>query len=422
MQKKILLAIASVISTSLPLAAGELEEPSSTALTDAASQSADTKQQQPSKPFASFTGKINKSKVRMRLQPSLDSPIIRELEQGDMIIVVDEDDEFYAVDAPEDVHAYIFRTYVLDGTVEGHNVNVRLEPTLDSPIIAQLNSGDTVRGRVSPVNSKWLEIDPPSTTRFFVSKDYIEKIGDSTFMAKMQKRRDAVNQLLDAAYKSSQASSQIPFNQINYDEIVAKYEKVIRNYPEFEQQVARAQDLLTNFKEDYTKRKISHLEAKSQEFANNEELQKENSKLSQVLRKQQEQLITLKSQLDSSPRTQQAADAEPAIAAMVSEWLPNEEALFKEWLVHNEGTLDDFYKEQAERSTSLRGTLEPYTRNVRNRPGDYVLLNHNRIPIAFIYSTRLNLQDYLGQEITVAGASRANNNFAYPAYFVLTIQ
>lgn len=51
----------------------------------------------PQSPFQAFTGKVTKNKVRLRLQPNLDGPILRELKQGDLLIVVGETDDFYAV-------------------------------------------------------------------------------------------------------------------------------------------------------------------------------------------------------------------------------------------------------------------------------------------------------------------------------------
>lgn len=49
---------------------------------------------------------------------------------------------------------------MLDNTIEGNRVNVRLEPNLEAPIIAQLNAGDKIEGQISALNSKWYEITP----------------------------------------------------------------------------------------------------------------------------------------------------------------------------------------------------------------------------------------------------------------------
>src|SRR6267154_353385 len=77
-----------------------------------------------------FTGKVKGRKVRMRLRPDLDSRIIKELSKNELVVVVGEKGEFWAVQAPVGTKAYIFRSFVLDNVVEGNRVNIRLEPSL----------------------------------------------------------------------------------------------------------------------------------------------------------------------------------------------------------------------------------------------------------------------------------------------------
>ncbi|MEM1282307.1 MAG: SH3 domain-containing protein [Chlamydiota bacterium] len=371
------------------------------------------------KPFKSFTGKVVKNRVRMRLQPSLESPILRELNKDEMVVVINEDDEFYSVEPPEDIKAYIFRTYVLDGTVEGHHVNVRLDPTLDSPVVAQLNTGDSITGRVSPSNSKWLEILPPEGTYFYVSKDYIENVGDSSYMAKVNKRRDDVNQLLDSAYMASHQDGNKPFEEIDYEAIVQKYDNIIQQYTDFEQQVTRARELLVDFKDQYTKKKIAYLEAKSKNFIDAESLQKENNRLSKAYKQQLKKLNELENQVGSSKQIGHKRDATIAN----SPWLPQEEVVYAKWTEENtEGSMDDFYEDEADKAINLKGMVQPYNRNVKNKPGDYVLLNSYNTPIAFLYSTKVNLQDHVGQEVSITGSPRPNNRFAYPAYHVMSVE
>ena len=61
---------------------------------------------------------------------------------------------------------------------------------------------------------------------------------------------------------------------------------------------------------------------------------------------------------------------------------------------------------------------------MKNRPGlVYVLLNpNNNLPIAFLYSTKLNLETRVGQEQSFIVVTRPNNNFAFPAYFVIGVE
>src|SRR6185436_15600633 len=76
------------------------------------------------KPFSPFTGKVKGRKVRLRAQPDLDGRVVRELGGQDMLVVVGEKGDFYAVEPPSGLKAYVFRSFVLDGVVEGNRVNV----------------------------------------------------------------------------------------------------------------------------------------------------------------------------------------------------------------------------------------------------------------------------------------------------------
>lgn len=359
-------------------------------------------------PFTAFTGKISKNKVRMRMQPNLDSPILRELNKDDMLVVVGESEDFYAVLPPRDIKAFIFRTFVLDNVVEGNRVNVRLEPDIDSPVIAQLNTGDKVEGSISPLNSKWMEIVPPESTRFFVSKEYIQKVGDPSLMATIAKRREEVNRLLNSTYQISQTELQKQFSEIDLEGVNATLNSIVKEYTDFPDQVARAKELLTISQESYYQKKIAYLENKAQEGP---------SIASADL------VISTPDNLPVGGSTSFNLSSKGAGAKMES-WIPVEELQLNAWLGENpDRTKEDFYNAQKANGIVLRGVIEPYHRSVRNKPGDYLLVNQsNKLPIAYLYSTEVNLDTKLGQEVTVTAAARPNNNFAFPAYFVLSVE
>ena len=118
------------------------------------------------KDFEPFTGKVICSRLRVRLQPNLEGTILDELIQGDLVVVADQVDDFYAI-MPDPVRkGYIYRAYVLDNVVEANNVNIRLGPDTHTPIFCQMNQGDRISGTVCPDNNKWLVVDLPETTRF----------------------------------------------------------------------------------------------------------------------------------------------------------------------------------------------------------------------------------------------------------------
>lgn len=381
----------------------------------------------PATPFSSFTGKVTKNKVRLRLQPSLDSSIIKELAEGDMLIVIGETEDFYVVQPPAGSKSYVFRTYILDNVVEASRVNVRLEPDLEAPIVAQLHSGDRIEGNVSALNSKWLEIAPPSTARFYVAKDYIENLGDPSVMAKMEKRRDEVNILLNSSFLSSQKEMQKSFPEINLDSIYANLNKIINEYKSFPEQVSRAKEILSSTQDSYLQKKIAYLEAKTKIVQ--EDWQTKNSQLNEQMKSQQQKMSSLEQQLKKKQNNppyiaQGNSSTNNGISNKMAAWLPVESSLFEQWSKSNDNrSQEDFYQEQNQAAVALKGIVEPYTRVIKNKPGDYLLVNQsNHLPIAYLYSTQVNLQDRVGQEVTIYGSPRDNHSFAFPAYFVLSVE
>lgn len=374
--------------------------------------------------FAAFTGKVTKNKVRMRYQPTLDGPILRELKEGDLLVVVGESEDFYAVQPPKDIKGYVFRTFVLDNFIEGKHVNVRLEPDVDAPIIGQLNSGDRVDGKISPANNKWLEITPPETTHFYIAKDYIEKAGGPNLIATIEKRREEVNRLMNSTYLISQAEMQKAFPEINLDLIVGNYHRVIKGYSDFPEQVSKAKELIIQIQDNYLQKKIAYLETKANSAQQDWLVQ--NNQRAEQLKIQEEHLRQLERQREDS-HSSVGLSATPASMkpnVKMAVWMPVEENLFQAWAEQNEGnSREDFYEEQKNNSIALSGIIEPYTRSIKNKPGDYLLVNQTtNQPIAYLYSTVVDLNERLGKEIQLTVTPRSNNNFAFPAYFVLSME
>lgn len=373
----------------------------------------------PPAPFEAFTGKVTKNKVRLRQQPNLDGPILRELKQGDLLIVVGETDEFYAVQPPADTKAYVFRTYILDNVVEANRVNVRMLPDVDAPVIAQLSTGERVNGTVSATNNKWLEITPPASTRFYVAKDFIEKLGDPSLMTTIEKRREEVNILLNSSYLVSQTELQKSFPEINLDGVYTNFNKIIKEYTDFPEQVARARELLSMVQDNYLQKKIAYLETKTMHAQN--DWQNKNSELNAQVKNQQQKLTLLEQQLQKKSGYRPSTSG---ISTKMAAWMPVEQAVYESWAAQNNNrSQEEFYLEQQEKAVVLSGIIEPYSRIIKNKPGDYMIVNQsNNLPIAYLYSTKANLQDAVGHHVTIHAVPRPNNNFAFPAYFVLWIE
>lgn len=378
-----------------------------------------------------FTGKITRARVRMRLQPTLESPIIRELDREDLLIITDMVDDFYAVKPPTDTKAFVYRTFVLDGVVEGNRVNVRLDPHLDAPIIGQLNTGYRINGRISPLNSKWLEINPPEDTRFYVATEFVEKIGGPDHFATIEKRRDDVSRIINSSYLIAQSELQKPFPETDLDTVFANFNKVINEYDDFPEQVKRAKELLAKIQESYLHKKVAYLESKTDDHT--DVWKARSTKLAEEMHEKEEKLASLEQQLSIANREQSATEfyrewlntqSPSMLSNKMTVWIPVEIAIYEEWAdTHGNKSINEFYKRQSKDAIALRGIVQAYSRPIHNKPGDFILVNRsNNLPIAYLYSTQINLQDKIGQHVTVEAVLRPNNHFAYPAYFVLTAE
>jgi len=397
--------------------------------------------QEEEKSFESFTGKVVRNKVRLRLQPSLDAPILRELQRDDLLIVVGETEEFYAVLPPKDIKAYVFRTFVLDNTIEGERVNVRLEPALEAPIIGQLNRGDSVNGVVSPLNNKWLEIAIPDTTHFYVCKEYLEKAGSAAMIAELENRRKEVNDLLNTSYMLGQKEIQNDYPDIELDNALLGFNTIIKQYPDFPNQVARAKELQAQFQDQFLQKKIAYLEEKAAYTPS--------ASSSTTSSQDQERLYVKAPLLENTFDSSQYVEAESYVpedetfhldeydwenlfdsnymTPKMAAWIPQEKKLYQAWLSQMPSgsgqKVEDFYKTSLDKAAVITGIVQPYNRPIKNKPGDYVLLSQaTKSPIAYLYSTKVNLQDRQGAASNLHVIQRPNNNFAFPAYFVIGVE
>lgn len=346
-----------------------------------------------------FTGKVKGKKVRLRLNADLDSRVIKELSTHELLSVVGEKGDFWAIEPPTGTKAYIFRSFVLDNVVEGNRVNVRLEPDLESPVIGHFNAGDKVHGSVSSLNNKWLEIDPPAQTHFYVAKEYIDHAGGPEVKRQHDKRKLAAEQLLDAAALLSKSELRKPFDEIDLERISHSYQTIINDYTEFPEYVDKARESFASLQETYIQKKIAYLESKSQVFS------KDNKQSDDA---------------DEGFHRKQAFAADPTDRMKL--WEPIEESLYLTWARLNEDRpMQEFYDDQKMEAVAMSGILEAYVSPVKNKPGDFILRDKD-LPVAYLYSTQINLQNMIGKKVTVVGTPRSNNNFAFPAYFVLSVE
>ncbi len=353
------------------------------------------KKEKPKGQFKTFTGKVKGKKVRLRTQPDLDSSIVKELQRGDYLAIIDDVDDFWVTEAPSDLKAYVFRSFVLDNIVEGNRVNVRLYPNMEAPVLLHLNSGDSIKGEICESNHKWLEIAAPKDSRFYIAKNFIENVGGPEIKQLHEDRLTLVESQLEAAKSFSEEEMKKNYNEINFDQMNHNFQIVIQEYSDFPEFTEKAKDTLSNLQEKFIDKRISYMENKAEQ---------EDAKL-----------------LNASLSSKKDTFLIHSLTDKMKTWEPIEEALYLSWSrVHEAREVSDYQLEQKIAAERISGILEPYLAPIKSKPGDYVL-RHNDLPVGYVYSTVINLQNLVGKKVSLIGSPRPNNNFAFPAYFVIGV-
>jgi len=226
------------------------------------------------------------------------------------------------------------------------------------------------------------------------AKEFIEFAGDPQLKATVDKRKVAVHQLMESASLLTQAEMCKPFEEIDRERVVSSFNQIVDNYKDFPTLVEKAQDELTEFTESFLQRKIAYLEKKTAKLSK------------QVI---QEEVVDL------------ATEAEKNVNATdrMRAWEHVEESLFLAWsAMHHAKSMNDFYNEQKLNSRIVTGVLDTYGEPVKNKPGDFVIKEKD-VPVAYVYSTHVNLHNLVGKRVNLSVSSRSNNSFAFPAYYVL---
>lgn len=357
-----------------------------------------------------FSGKVTGNKVRVRTNANLDSTIVKKLDQGSLLLVKGEKDDFYAIQPPQDVKLYVYKTYINMAdqglhNVEANRVNIRLQPNTEAPIVGRLVKDQKIFCSLCKESNKWLEILPTDDVYFYISKAYIQKVGDASIFSQMLQKKEEVDKLLNSAFFIAQAECKKSFNEMNPKEAIKQFETIIKGYKSFENHVKQAKEGLSLLQDTYLQKKIAFLEQKTNisslektdVFKNVKSFEKTKTNIKNFARK-----IELKDNM--------------------KKWIPIENEIYQSWVsYHPDKSIDNFYLEQKANSLIVSGRVEKYDQNIKNKPGNYIIKGFE-IPKAYLYSTKIDLEEFIGKKITILASPRPNNGFAYPAYFVNCIK
>lgn len=322
----------------------------------------------------SFTGVITGNSVRLRLHPSVTSPILREFDRDQLILVEGESDDFYRVSGRGLLKGYIFRSYVIDNIVEASHLHIRDEPSTEGVILGKLSQGEEVSATVCSYNSKWLEIELPQEISFYISKDFVQKYGEASIAINYYKKRSLFEKLFAAANFLVDQELSLNYQEIEYPKIQNTFESLLAQYEEIEDLKSTITSAYKRAQESFLKKKMHYLEEQTQVTKNE-------------LEDYQKPIVDHKS---SNNFSEPDRDSNPTQLNlwMSNYWLDVENSLFKKWLITNpDQTLHDFYYRERQRSIALTGKLESYRYLMQSRPGDYLLRDQYGVPLAYLYST-----------------------------------
>lgn len=351
-----------------------------------------------------FTGKIHSNHVRLRAAPDLESHVVRELGEGQLVLVIGESEDFYAIQPDPNQKLYIYRSFVLDGVVEAHNVNVRLGPNLDSPVVARLQSGVQVHGKVCSENSKWMEISPPDGVHFYVAKEFIDNAGSSEVIHKLHAQKESIDELFVSLHIVVEDQKQKPYEEMHVGEAERIVEKIRIEYPSFNKDIEKAEELLHHLKENYLAKKVAFLE---------KQMRGEVISVAQAKPTAPPEPVN-----EAASEGVEPAKLDPSENAALK-WKNIEYARYLGWTERNpDQPISDFYGEERESALRLTGDITAFECDLTTRPGDFIL-KQKGLPVAYLYSTLVDLKELEGKSASLVVVERPNNNFAFPTYFVL---
>lgn len=211
-----------------------------------------------------FTGRVTGKRVRMRLQPQLDSAIICELQKNQLLQIVGIQDGFYAVTPPPEIHGYVFRSFVLDDVIEGSKVNMRMNPSKNALVLTQLNTGDKIYKLSPEIEGSWIEIAMPKHVIFYVSKDFIVNVGPESLYQQWQSECVQAEHMLHAAQFLMQTELSKPFDQIDMTKLLSSFEKIIAEYRCVPSVHRQAKQEILQCQQIYLEKKIAFLQPQAQ--------------------------------------------------------------------------------------------------------------------------------------------------------------
>ena len=151
-------------------------------------------------------GTVQAQKLRMRSKPGTKYEVVGQLKKGDAVKVVEEQEGWLKIVAPESVEAWISSKFVSNGVVTGNRINVRAGPSVAYNNFGKLNKGDKVE--VIEVKDKiWAKIKGSPKLHVWVSSTYVKL--EPLIVARDDEKNDALNDVKAVADKDDPKMTEV---------------------------------------------------------------------------------------------------------------------------------------------------------------------------------------------------------------------
>lgn len=175
--------------------------------------------------------------LNVRSEPKMDASVMGKLKNGDEVVVLGKEGEFYKLQSPKQLDAWIATWMLLDNAsgrsdvVSRDKVNVRGGPGMEHGMVCQLDKGDKV-DIVEVHKNKWAKISMPTKAVCWVSSKFIESGEPLKIAQEREKRQSEASQLLEAA--SARLKTSIKENNLSdedYNDMKTAFDRVVQMQP-----------------------------------------------------------------------------------------------------------------------------------------------------------------------------------------------
>ena len=181
----------------------------------------------------SYSGVITADSVNLRSGPGVNFEILRKLDKGNTVLVLEADNEWLKLSLPRNSNAFIHKDFIkaensIFGVITGKRVNIRAGEGTNFNIIGQLNTEDQVE--IIRKGTDWFHIYPYENCFAWVHKDFVKKSGAAKdYVDNEIKKREGLKLLIEAE-TFEKTSKQAAINSKDLSPIIQRYKVIIRDY------------------------------------------------------------------------------------------------------------------------------------------------------------------------------------------------